>query len=167
MAFWATGAHGRLTTVILEDSLPRFVLSTIANPRRIGLPANYIFRSCIVILSRYTSTIAQFQPLLKRQPFLVLFLHLPPRAFAVASDTVLFVISLVRCNASANHLHLKGREIHWQNWGEESARVTIMPVTAMRTPMKVNISSLDQEEWDVLRSERCVEFVCDGETGVA
>jgi hypothetical protein len=42
-----------------------------------------------------------------------------------------------------------------------------MPVTAMRTPMKVNISSFDQEEWDVLGSERCVEFVCDGGTGVA
>jgi hypothetical protein len=45
--------------------------------------------------------------------------------------------------------------------------VTIMPVTAMRTPTKVNISSLDQVERDVLGSEPCVEFVCDGGTGMA
>jgi hypothetical protein len=45
--------------------------------------------------------------------------------------------------------------------------VMVMPVIAMRTPIKVNISSLDQSDDTVLGSERCVEFVCDGGTGVA
>jgi hypothetical protein len=45
--------------------------------------------------------------------------------------------------------------------------VMTTPVVAMRTPTKVNISSLDQEEWAVSGSDRCVVFVCVGGAGTA
>jgi hypothetical protein len=64
-------------------------------------------------------------------------------------------------------LHLNGQHSHWRTFEEESTSVTRTPVIAMTTPTKVKISSLDQEDWGVSGSERCVVFVCDGGAGIA
>lgn len=79
----------------------------------------------------------------------------------------LVYMSTVRWSTFVLCLHLKGLHSHWRTLDDESTSVTTMPVIAMTTPMRVNISSLDQEDWCVLGSERCVVFVCNGGAGAA
>jgi hypothetical protein len=69
--------------------------------------------------------------------------------------------------AFADCLHRKGQHSHCRNLDDESTSVTKIPVIAIRTPNKVNIASMDQEEWVVSGSKRSVVFVCEGGAGIA
>jgi hypothetical protein len=69
--------------------------------------------------------------------------------------------------AFADYLHRKGQHSHCRNLDDESTSVTKIPVIAIRTPNKVNIASMDQEEWVVSGPERFVVFVCEDGAGIA
>lgn len=83
----------------------------------------------------------------------------------VASNTLasvlhnLYSINQIREVAVKLYIHRNGENSDFRILGEDRISVMNRPVTAMRTPARVNISSRDHEEGDSSRARGCVVLV--------